>query len=145
MRRLRGRARLALAGMGVRTLVVFGPQSLPRLQQVHIDLFVLASTMGASLLPGVLFGLAPALRLSRLARRSFAGASSTGARHRAPARLAGGRRIRALGDASQRGEPARGQNPARAGGRLRAYARSRAMLRVDEPGTVSAVLRLINR
>ena len=56
---------LALAALGVRTLVVLGPPNLPRLEEVHIDPIVLAFTMGASLVAGVLFGFAPALRLSR--------------------------------------------------------------------------------
>jgi putative ABC transport system permease protein len=52
---------LALAWGLVRLLVVASPQELPRVQEVNVDLYVLAFTFGVSLLTGLLFGLGPAL------------------------------------------------------------------------------------
>ena len=45
---------------------LLGPRSIPRLHEIPIDGGVLAFTLGLSVLSGVLFGLAPALRLSSL-------------------------------------------------------------------------------
>jgi predicted permease len=52
---------LALAWGLVRLLVAAGPQQLPRVQEITLDLRVLLFTLGVSLLTGLLFGLAPAL------------------------------------------------------------------------------------
>ncbi len=66
---------LAAAGGGLGLLMslasvnwihALGAGSIPRLHDVAIDGRVLLFTLGVSLLSGVLFGLAPALRLSRL-------------------------------------------------------------------------------
>lgn len=50
-----------LAYWGVDVLVSLAPKNLPRLDTVSIDFRVLLATMAATLLTGLLFGLAPAL------------------------------------------------------------------------------------
>lgn len=55
-----------LALWGVDLLVKLSAGSIPPTAQVRIDLTVLAFTLGISLITGVLFGLAPALRTLRL-------------------------------------------------------------------------------
>jgi putative ABC transport system permease protein len=52
---------LALAWGLVRLLVVASPQELPRVQEVNVDLYVLAFTFGVSLFTGLLFGVGLAL------------------------------------------------------------------------------------
>jgi putative ABC transport system permease protein len=54
-----------LAFWGIQFLVGFGPDNIPRLSEVTLDLRVLGFTFGISLLTGVLFGLIPALQASR--------------------------------------------------------------------------------
>jgi predicted permease len=51
-----------LAAIGIRPFVAFWPGSLPRAEDVQLDWRVLAFALTASLLSGLLFGLAPALR-----------------------------------------------------------------------------------
>jgi predicted permease len=51
-----------LAAIGLRPFVAFWPGSLPRAEQVHLDWHVLLLAVSVSLLSGLLFGLAPALR-----------------------------------------------------------------------------------
>ena len=53
---------VALAAQGLRPFVVFWPGSLPRAEEIHLDWRVLLFALAASLLSGLLFGLAPALR-----------------------------------------------------------------------------------
>ncbi len=60
-----GAAGLALAYLGGGAVIRALPQALPRSGEIGLDGRVLLFTLGASLLVGVLFGLAPALRLSR--------------------------------------------------------------------------------
>src|SRR5215813_7393575 len=55
-----------LAVWGVSALRMIGPSDLPRLAEVRVNTTVLAFTAGISLLTGVLFGLIPALEVSRL-------------------------------------------------------------------------------
>jgi predicted permease len=55
---------LALAAAGIRVLLAFAPQGIPRLNEISLDLRVLAFTGGVSVLTGVVFGLGPALKLS---------------------------------------------------------------------------------
>jgi predicted permease len=56
---------LFAAFWAVRLLVAFGPEQVPRLQDVAIDPLVLAFAVAASVLTGILFGAAPAWRASR--------------------------------------------------------------------------------
>jgi predicted permease len=52
-----------LAAIGTRPFVAFWPGSLPRATEIQLDWRVLLFTLGISLLSGLLFGLAPALRI----------------------------------------------------------------------------------
>ncbi|CAN5705257.1 ABC transporter permease [soil metagenome] len=54
-----------LAYWGIQLLIGFGPDNIPRLSEISIDLRVLVFTFGISLLTGVLFGMIPALQASR--------------------------------------------------------------------------------
>jgi predicted permease len=56
---------MVLALWGVDALVRVSPVQIPRLQSVHVDPSVLAFTMMASMLTGILCGLVPAFQLSR--------------------------------------------------------------------------------
>jgi predicted permease len=51
-----------LAAVGIRPFVALWPGSLPRAEEVQLDWRVLLFAIGVSLVSGVLFGLAPALR-----------------------------------------------------------------------------------
>ncbi len=53
------------ASWGVSLLRMFGPTDLPRLQEVHVNLQVLAFASGISLLTGAMFGLIPALQFGK--------------------------------------------------------------------------------
>ena len=57
---------VALSGLFLRTILRFVPQSLPRLNQVAIDGRVLIFAALVSIVTGVLFGVQPAWRMSRL-------------------------------------------------------------------------------
>jgi predicted permease len=63
---LAGGMGLAIAFWGIRGLVLLAPKDLPRLNEVSIDAPVLAFTLLVSLVAGVFFGMAPALRISRV-------------------------------------------------------------------------------
>jgi predicted permease len=56
---------ILIAAVGIRPFVSFWPGSLPRAEEVHLDWRVLLFALAVSLLSGVLFGLAPALRIPR--------------------------------------------------------------------------------
>jgi putative ABC transport system permease protein len=56
---------VAFAALGVRTLVAAAPQGVPRLQDAGLQGNVLLFALGATLLCGLLFGIAPALRATR--------------------------------------------------------------------------------
>ena len=75
-------ALLGLAGaqVGVRVLLSLAPVTLPRAESIQIDGTVLGVVAGVSLLTGVLFGLAPIVRLLRSDLQSTIrdGARSTG-------------------------------------------------------------------
>jgi predicted permease len=85
---------LAIAGGGLGLVIAYSgtkailrtlPQALPRAHEVGLDLRVVLFTLGISLLVGMLFGLAPALRLSRTGVAETlkeGGRGSSGARHK---------------------------------------------------------------
>jgi len=54
-----------LAFWGIRALTSIGPEAIPRTQDVGIDMPVLLFALLTTLLTGVLFGIAPALRAAR--------------------------------------------------------------------------------
>ncbi|HEY1760677.1 MAG TPA: ABC transporter permease [Bryobacteraceae bacterium] len=60
-----GAAGLLLARWGVAALIRLGPADVPRLNTASIDAWVLAGTLGLSILTGLLFGMAPAISFSR--------------------------------------------------------------------------------
>jgi len=74
---------VVLAFVSVHPFVAFWPGNLPRAEEVHLDWRVLVFAVGASLFSGILFGLAPALRVPvrgveqtlRAGARSIAGGS----------------------------------------------------------------------
>ncbi|MFZ0519645.1 MAG: ABC transporter permease [Candidatus Acidiferrales bacterium] len=51
-----------LAYLGIQPFVALWPGSLPRAQEVHLDWLVMSFAIGVSLLSGLIFGVAPALR-----------------------------------------------------------------------------------
>ncbi|HKY89592.1 MAG TPA: ABC transporter permease, partial [Nevskiaceae bacterium] len=57
---------LVFALLGVKLLSAFVPENLPRFGETSTDLTVLGFTLGASLLTGLFFGIAPALQSSKL-------------------------------------------------------------------------------
>lgn len=73
-----------LAQLGIRALVAFAPATLPRISEVQVDAAALAFALAIALAASVLFGLAPALQVSRVqladALRQGGKGSSTGAR-----------------------------------------------------------------
>ena len=77
---------LGLAIAGIHLLIGASPDSLPRVAEIHINGVVLGFTILASLLTGVIFGIAPALHLSvpRLQQslREGGRGSSTGGRQK---------------------------------------------------------------
>ena len=56
---------LVIAAWGTGAMLKLLPEALPRMDEIGVDGRVLAFTFGASLLAGILFGLAPALKISR--------------------------------------------------------------------------------
>ncbi len=56
---------LAVAWAALRLVVALGPVGLPRMDEVALDVPVLGATAVLSMVTGVVFGLAPALHLSR--------------------------------------------------------------------------------
>lgn len=57
---------LGLAWIGIKALIAISPSDIVGLDGVRMNLTVLAWTLGVSLLTGIVFGLAPALQVSRL-------------------------------------------------------------------------------
>ena len=55
---------LLLAAVGIDVLISLGPEDLPRLDEVRFDRTVFLFTLGSTLITGMLFGLAPVLRLA---------------------------------------------------------------------------------
>ena len=74
---------VTLAAIGVGPFVALWPGSLPRADEIHVDWRILLFAVGVSLFSGLIFGLAPALRVPvknlehalRLGGRSIAGSS----------------------------------------------------------------------
>jgi len=60
-----GAVGLLIAYWGLAAITKLLPRDFPRLDEIHMDLRVLAFTFLASVLTGMLFGLAPALQISR--------------------------------------------------------------------------------
>jgi putative ABC transport system permease protein len=60
-----GLAGVALAWCGTSMLTTLGPTELPRAQEIRLDLPVLLFALATSLLTGLLFGMAPAIRASQ--------------------------------------------------------------------------------
>ncbi|MGH9704263.1 MAG: ADOP family duplicated permease, partial [Candidatus Acidiferrales bacterium] len=56
---------LLFASWGTRAALQRLPEALPRASEISLDLRVLLFTLGLSILAGILFGLAPALKISR--------------------------------------------------------------------------------
>jgi putative ABC transport system permease protein len=54
---------VVIAVIGIRPFVALWPGSLPRAEEVHLDWHVLLFAVAVSLFSGILFGLAPALRI----------------------------------------------------------------------------------
>jgi predicted permease len=61
-----GAAGLIVAGLALHAIRVINPGNIPRLDAISLDGRVLAFTFAVSVLTGVLFGLAPALRAARV-------------------------------------------------------------------------------
>jgi predicted permease len=57
---------LLLARWGTQAVVAAIPGGLPRMENIGVDVWVLAFTLAVSVATGVIFGLAPALQISRL-------------------------------------------------------------------------------
>jgi predicted permease len=57
---------LVIAFLSVRLLRVFGPENIPRLDEIGVDGRVMAFTFFIALITGIIFGLVPALRASRV-------------------------------------------------------------------------------
>jgi predicted permease len=77
---------LLVAAWGTQAILSFVSDTLPRAQEVRVDARVLFFTLGISLLSGILFGLAPALKTARLNVQSTlkeGGRGASGSRHRA--------------------------------------------------------------
>lgn len=73
---------VTLATWGVRALVALAPHGIARIDEAHVDTRVLAFSLGLSLATGLLFGLAPALRMSQCVdtNRQTRGVESRGMR-----------------------------------------------------------------
>lgn len=75
---------ILVAILGVPALLALAPVAeVPRLEEIHIDGLVLASSLGLGIFVGIVFGLVPALRTTGLGVRSslgLGGRTSTGRR-----------------------------------------------------------------
>jgi putative ABC transport system permease protein len=79
-----GAAGMLLALAGVPALLALAPEGkIPRVEEIHINGWVLAFTLGVSLLTGIVFGLAPALHATRrnLGASSLQGTRTASGRH----------------------------------------------------------------
>jgi predicted permease len=59
-----GVAAIAVARWGTQALLAAVPGGLPRMENIHVDGWVLVFTLGLSVVTGIVFGLAPALHAS---------------------------------------------------------------------------------
>jgi predicted permease len=76
---------LLLAWWGTKVMLASLPGALPRASEVSLDSHVLLFTLAISLFAGIIFGLAPALKTSRVDLHEIlkeSGRNSSGARHR---------------------------------------------------------------
>jgi len=80
---------LIVAKLGIRFLVGMGPAGVPRLDQAGLDWQVLAFAAAATLVCGMLFGLAPALRATRVDLQSELRDGGRGSRAAVSDRLRG--------------------------------------------------------
>jgi predicted permease len=80
-----GVAGLLVARWGIEALVALGPKQIPRLHMLSLDWRTFAFALTASLLTGALFGLAPALQISKVnlneSLKEGGRGSSGGSRH----------------------------------------------------------------
>jgi predicted permease len=60
-----GAAGLGLAWWGTKALLAVNPEAIPRLELVRVDATVGLATLALALVTGIVFGLAPALRMAR--------------------------------------------------------------------------------
>ena len=75
---------LLIGAWGTKAAIKSLPEALPRAQEVHVDGRVLLFTLVASLLAGILFGLIPALKISRTGIQETlkeGGCGGSGTRH----------------------------------------------------------------
>jgi predicted permease len=82
---LGGALGLILAAWGTKAVLATLPGALPRAAEVSLDSRVLLFTLSLSLLAGIIFGLAPALKTSRVNLEEIlkeSGRGASGARHR---------------------------------------------------------------
>jgi predicted permease len=82
---LGGALGLLLAAWGTKAVLATLPGALPRANEVSLDLRVLLFTMALSLFSGIVFGLVPALKTSRVNLQEIlkeSGRGLSGARHR---------------------------------------------------------------
>ncbi len=77
---------LALSFWGTKAFATLVPQWYPQAKEITIDIRVLVFTLAVSVLSGIMFGLAPALRASKVeltdSLKEGGRSSSTGSRHR---------------------------------------------------------------
>lgn len=81
---------LLLASLGTRAALKLAPSRLPRVAGIHLSVPVLIFTLALSLAAGILFGLLPALRVSRNTLQETlkdGGRGATGARNRTQSAL----------------------------------------------------------
>jgi putative ABC transport system permease protein len=78
---------VVIAQLGIRGLMSLAPESVPRLQEVAIDLRALGVSVALAIVTGIAFGVAPARQLTRpelseALKQAGRGAGETGHRHR---------------------------------------------------------------
>ena len=75
---------LALAWLGVKLFASLGPRDIPRIEEIGLDLRVVGFTILIAVVTGVVFGLAPAIQISKPDLHDTlkeGGRGSTGGRH----------------------------------------------------------------